>query len=172
MQLAIYRLSDTQAKLDWLAAITTLGVSAALELEGGSSEAAASRAGESDDEALDESAAIGYSRVAAAQRRRIVRQGYLWTKLGRAPAEPAASSGDAVLEKSKEKLGSLAAKAALELATRLEPWRRRWFVLSVAPRPELVWYTAPPADDSEVPSGCAAARAQHATRAKIFRGVV
>ena len=64
----------------------------------------------------------------------VLRQGYLKMK---------------VSQKSHHK-DNVAAQAALDFATRLEPWRRRWFVV----RGKLLkWYVNPPADASEVPSG-------------------
>jgi len=68
-------------------------------------------------------------------RGEILRQGYLKMKIS------------TTQQPFKEKV---AAQAAMELATRLEPWRRRWFVLRGK---QLKWYVSPPADASEVPSG-------------------
>ena len=69
----------------------------------------------------------------AVKQEKVLRQGYLKMKVSQKTVGP-----------------NVAAQAALELATRLEPWRRRWFVLRGR---QLKWYVSPPADAAEVPSG-------------------
>lgn len=129
MRWEFFRAESAESKLDWVAALTTLAVAAKLQYVALLDED-------------DETQAVGST---ITSRRLVLRQGYLWMK---APAS---------LNKTQSSdVGTLAASAALDLATRLEPWRRRWVALcavSTTRECRLVWYTAPPDDESEVPNG-------------------
>ncbi|EGB02472.1 hypothetical protein AURANDRAFT_68849, partial [Aureococcus anophagefferens] len=129
---AFFRGETPEARLDWIAALTTLAV--AFEEKG------------DDDGSSADAGATTVAVGLASAKREVARQGYLWVK---------AVKGDEEDDEETRGVGELVAAATaaatLEVSQRLAPWRRRWFVLSEAG--ELLWYVSPPADDGEVPTG-------------------
>lgn len=127
-----FKTESADSLLDWIAALTTLAVAA--------------KVGKN---MLSEQHAVGADHQST---KKILRQGYLWMKTG--IGDDKSSSGGGAGGGLAASSNNIAAAAAIDLATRLEPWRRRWFALLESDDGRrLVWYEAPPDDESEVPNG-------------------